>query len=74
MRRLITRLLTRASEPRRPEELRPRESSMFATKTPPKRCLNEAAHNAAPLAGVCKPVTAAIASAADSRDRANDTA
>ncbi len=45
MRRLITRIVTtRTSEARRPEEPRPRESSMFATKTPPKRCLNEAAH------------------------------
>ena len=44
MRRLISRIVTRTSEPRRAEDLRPREASMFATKTPPKRCLNEAAH------------------------------
>jgi hypothetical protein len=44
MRRLISRFVVRAPQARRPEGARPRESSMFATKTPPKRCLNEAAH------------------------------
>jgi hypothetical protein len=44
MRRLFSRIVTRTPESRRVEEPRPRESSMFATKTPPKRCLNEAAH------------------------------
>jgi hypothetical protein len=45
MRRLISRIVTRTPQARRSEDVaRPRESSMFATKTPPKRCLNEAAH------------------------------
>jgi hypothetical protein len=44
MRRLISRFVMRTAEPRRGEDTRPRESSMFVTKTPPKRCLNEAAH------------------------------
>jgi hypothetical protein len=44
MRRLISRFVSRTPQARRSEDIRPRESSMFATKTPPKRCLNEAAH------------------------------